>query len=461
MSTTDQLPQDLNAEDAVLGSLLMDRDAILPIAPFLTAAMFSSTANGMIYAAALACVDRRVPTDLINLCAELKRRGQLDLVGGPAALIGLSNSVPTAVHVEFYAQAVQRAWLHRQVISVAGQIGQLGYDTTLEPDALLAQSADLVLKLSEHGIDKGFVSMETLADELWSRIKKNMDSDLKISGLPTGFADLDKHTGGLQKSDLILLAARPAVGKTSLALNIAVNAAQQGMRVAIFSLEMSQDQLMQRMLSTATGIDMHRMRTGRLDEADLTIISTALGEMSSLAIEVDDTAAVSLAHVRAKARRLQAERGLDLIIIDYLQLMTGSFRKDGNKVQEVSEISRGLKVLGRDLDVPILGLSQLSRAVESRTSKVPMLSDLRDSGSLEQDADIVMFLYREELYDPETDKKGVAELHIAKHRNGPTGVIPLRFFKATTRFADLETYRQPEGYGQPADAAPRGFGYDD
>lgn len=448
------LPHDVEAERATLGSILLDRDAIIAIAPFLSPDMFYADKHAMIYRAVLACTDRRVAPDLKSVSSELRRQKQLDLIGGHSYLIDLSNDTPTAVHVEHYARSVHQAWLARKVIAAGGSMAALGADTTLTPDALLTQATDLVLKLAEGGADKGFVGMDMLASEVWTEIETAMAGGVPM-GLPTGFTDFDRLTGGLQKSDLTIVAARPGVGKTSLVLNIAHNVASANeARAAIFSLEMSRKQLMQRMLSTQTGIDMHLLRTGRIKDTDLHLLSEALGKLASLPIFIDDSAGVSLAHVRAKARRLQAEHGLDVIIIDYVQLMTGGPRKDGNRVQEISEISRGLKNLARDLDVPVIALSQLSRAVESRTSHVPLLSDLRDSGSLEQDADNVLFIYREELYDPDTDKKGMAELHIAKHRNGPTGIVPLRFFKSTTHFVNLEAFRQPEGYG------PRGFGFD-
>jgi replicative DNA helicase len=266
-----------------------------------------------------------------------------------------------------------------------------------------------------------------------------------VVGVPTGYTDLDELTGGLQPSDLIILAARPSVGKTSLALSLAYNVAfQSNSTVGVFSLEMSRDQLVQRMLSMHTGIDMQRLRTGNLRGDELNLALEGMGVLSEIPIYIEDTPGLSINEVRSKARRLHAEAGVDLLMIDYLQLMSG--KRSDNRVQEVSEISRGLKALARELNVPVIALSQLSRAVEGRQSHVPMLSDLRESGSIEQDADIVMFIYREELYDKETEKKGIAEIHMAKHRNGPLGVIPLRFEARTTRFQNLERYRAPEGY---------------
>ncbi|MBC8078178.1 MAG: replicative DNA helicase, partial [Chloroflexales bacterium] len=269
----------------------------------------------------------------------------------------------------------------------------------------------------------------------------------EVVGVPTGYKDLDEVTGGLQRSDLIILAARPATGKTSLALCMAYNVALAGNgTVGVFSLEMSREQLVQRILAMHTGVDTQKLRTGNIRDSDLQGVMEAMGQLSSIPLYIEDSAGLSISDVRSKARRLHAEAGLDLLIVDYLQLMQGRGGRGDNRVQEVSEISRGLKALARELNVPLIALSQLSRAVEGRATHVPMLSDLRESGSIEQDADIVMFIYREELYDRETDKKGIAEIHIAKHRNGPTAVIPLRFDAATTRFQNLERFRAPEGY---------------
>lgn len=440
-------PADLDAEKATLGSILLDRDAIIPVAPWLMPEFFYADKHTWIYEAQLACYNQRIPPDLVNVTDELRRRERLDSIGGVSYLIELSNSVPTAVHIEYYGRIVERTALMRGLISAGSKIAHLGYDETEDFNATLDQAEAELHKLSQRQVKDGAVPIGELTDTYFDFINRLGSEGGASIGLRTGFTDLDELTGGLQRSDLLILAARPAVGKTSLALNIAQNAATESQaRVVIFSLEMSRDQLMQRMLSTHTGIDMQSLRLGDIQDTALQTITEALGELSKLHIWVDDTPDISIMEMRSKCRRMQAEHGIDLVIVDYLQLMAGTVRRDGNRVQEVSEISRGLKHLARELNVPVIALSQLSRAVEGRSSHVPMLSDLRESGSLEQDADIVMFIYREELYDPETDKKGVAELHLAKHRNGPTGVVPMRFFKSTTKFANLDTYRRLEGY---------------
>ncbi len=440
------LPSDVNAERATLGSILLDRDAIIPIAPWLFPEYFYLEKHAWVYEAMVACYNRRVPPDIVNVSDELRRRERLEDAGGLAYLIDLSNSVPTAVHVEYYGRIVERTALLRRLIGAGGKIAAIGYDESDDLDAALDKAEAELFAVSQRRANEGFVHIGQVVDTFYDQITQMQERGGEVVGIKTGFNDFDKLTGGLQRSDLLVLAARPATGKTSLALNIAYNVAREGSCVAIFSLEMSRDQLMQRMLATETGVDMQKIRTGQIRDSDLHLLTEALGKLSTLYIYIDDSPGASIMDVRSKCRRLQAEVGVDLVIIDYLQLMQGSSRRDGNRVQEISEISRGLKALAREINVPVIALSQLSRAVESRTSHVPMLSDLRESGSIEQDSDIVMFIYREELYDPETDKKGIAELHLAKHRNGPTGVIPLRFFKSTTRFANLETYRQPEGY---------------
>lgn len=619
------LPADVNAERATLGSILLDRDAVIPIAPWLFAEYFYVDKHGAIFEAQLACYNRRIPPDLFNVTDELRRQERLDSIGGMSYLIELSNSVPTAVHVEYYARIVERTALMRRLIGAGGKIAALGFDETGTLEETLDKAESELFAVSQRRANEGFVHIGQVVDSFFDHISQMQEKGGELVGLKSGFNDFDKLTGGLQKSDLLILAARPAVGKTSLALNIAYHAAlHEEATVAIFSLEMSRDQLMQRILATHTGVDMQKLRTGQIKDSDLQTITEALGVLSAMPIYIDDAPGATAMDVRSKCRRLQAETGIDLIIVDYLQLMQGSSKRDGNRVQEVSEISRGLKGLAREINVPVIALSQLSRAVESRTSHIPMLSDLRESGclaretliylpdkgmyqridtlighknfnvlalniktwkleprpvtnafctgtksvytlttslgrfiratanhkfltidgwkrldeltpgtrialprhlqpalgnaycgtglskqhigreraerlvqfvhfqeihslaqsdvywdtldsvvldgeesvydltvdglhnfvandiivhnSIEQDADIVMFIHREELYDPDTDKKGIAELHIAKHRNGPTGIVPLRFFKSTTRFMNLETYRQPEGY---------------
>lgn len=444
---TEALPTDIESERATLGSIILDRDAIIAVAPWLEESHFWTERHRLIYRAMLACYNRGVPPDLKTIAAELNATKRLDSVGGLSYLLELSNAVPTSVHIEHYARAVERTAGLRRLITAGGKIAALGYGATADLSAALDEAEAELFAVASRKRAEGFTPIEQIVDEWYGRIKAMMENGEPPAGLKSGFDDYDKLTGGLQKSDLIIIAARPAVGKTSLALNIAYHAAlNEGAKVAIFSLEMSKDQLMQRMLATHTGVDMKKLRTGQIRDEDLHTLMDAMGVLSGMSIFIDDAPGVTPMDLRSRCRRLQAEVGVDLVVVDYIQLMTGSHKRDGNRVQEVSEISRGLKILARELNVPVIALSQLSRAVESRTDHIPLLSDLRESGSLEQDADQVVFIYREELYDPDTDKKGIAELHIAKHRNGPTGIVPLRFFKSTTRFASLETYRQPEGY---------------
>jgi replicative DNA helicase len=438
------VPYNLEAEEAVLGSLLLDRDAIIKIASFLKPTDFYRDANGWIYDTILDLYHRREPADTILLAGELDRQGKLEQVGGYAYLFHLINVTPTAVHVEYYAHEVEKASVRRRLITAGGQIAALGYQEAEDLPPVLDKAEQLLFGVTQRTSSQDFTSLRDILESYFDRMELVHEHKGTIVGVPTGFHDLDELTGGLQKSDLIIVAARPAAGKTSFGLSIAHNAASAGKHVGVFSLEMSAEQIVQRLLSIESSVDMQRLRLGYLNDTEWQRLNDAFGRLAEASIYIDDSAALSVMEVRSRARRLQAEVGVDLLMIDYLQLMQG--RRAGgsdNRVQEVSEITRGLKQLARELDCPVIALSQLSRAVESRQSHVPMLSDLRESGSIEQDADIVMFIYREELYNPETERKGIAEIHVAKHRNGPTGVVPLRFFPETTRFSDLEVYRQP------------------
>ncbi|HEY66403.1 MAG TPA: replicative DNA helicase [Caldilineae bacterium] len=441
--TTDRLvPANIEAEEAVLGSILIDPDAIIKIAPSLYPEDFYLEKHRWIYQAALDLHERRQPVDFVTLCDELERRGQLHEVGGPAYITELVNVVPTAIHVEHYAQIVERTATLRRLISAAGQIAQLAYEDTGEIEEIVDRAEEIIFSISERRLRRDLVPIRQVLNEVVQRIDYLASHQGELMGVPTGFRLLDKLLGGFQKSDLIILAARPSVGKTSLALNIAVNAAKRyGQRVAFFSLEMSNEQLVQRLLSVETGIDQQRLRLGQIQEEEWPLLMEAAGVLSNTMLFIDDTPALSALELRTKARRVHAEYGLDLIIVDYLQLMRGDSRAE-NRVQEISYISRSLKGLARELNVPVLALSQLSRAVETRTDKRPMLSDLRESGSIEQDADIVMFIYREDMYDEMTERKNIADIIVAKHRNGPTGVVPLYFRKELTQFLDLELYRE-------------------
>jgi replicative DNA helicase len=439
------LPADIHAERMTLGAILLDREAIITVAPWLPAEFFYLEKHAWIYESMLACYNRRVPPDIPNVADDLRRRERLDLIGGVALLGDLAAEVPTAVHVEYYGRIVERTALLRRLIEAGGKIAAMGYDERDDLETTLDKAEAELFAISQRRAGQDFVHIARVIDAFFEQITTLQDRSGEVVGVPTGYSDFDEITGGLQPSDMIILAARPSVGKTALALSIAYNVAMEANRsVAIFSLEMSREQLVQRLLAMHTGIDTQKLRTGNIRDNELQLVMDAMGRLSDLPIFIEDTSGLSINEVRAKSRRLHAETPIDLLVIDYLQLMQG--RRTDNRVQEVSEISRGIKSLARELNIPVIALSQLSRAVEGRQSRIPMLSDLRESGSIEQDADLVLFIYREELYDKDTDKKGIAEIHLAKHRNGPVGVVPLRYDSNTTRYQNLERYRAPEGY---------------
>jgi replicative DNA helicase len=435
-------PHNLEAEQSVLGSLLIDRDAVIRIASFLRPEDFFRASHAIVYQAILDLYNRREPADFVTVVDELERRERLDGVGGVAYLTELLNAVPTAVHVEYYARIVERTATLRRLIDAGTEIVSIGFDESIDVDDALDRSERAIFKVSQKRTVRDFLAIGEVLEHYFDKLDFIQQHRGDVVGVPTGYSDLDKLTGGLQRSDLIVLAARPSVGKTSLQLGIAHNAAvKHGKTVAIFSLEMSAEQLVQRLLAMETGVDSHRLRLGFIDDSEWDQISRAFGRLAEAKIFIDDSASISAMELRSKARRLLAEHGLDVVIVDYLQLMQG--RSSENRVQEISEISRSLKGLARELNIPVLALSQLSRAVEARSDHRPLLSDLRESGSIEQDADIVMFIYREDVYDRETEKKGIAEIIVSKHRNGPTDTVNLRFFERAARFADLELYRDP------------------
>jgi replicative DNA helicase len=443
VAAVDRLPpHNLEAEQSVIGSLLIDRDAIIRVAAMLKADDFYHGANGVIYQAILDLYNRREPTDFVTLSDELQRRERLDSIGGVAYLSSLLNVVPTAVHVEYYGKIVERTATLRRLIDAGAQIVSIGYRDGIDVEDALDSSERAIFDVSQRRTTRDFQSIADVLERFFDQIDYMQQNRGSLVGVPTGFSDLDKLTGGLQKSDLIIIGARPSIGKTAFALGIAYGAGVlHGKTVGIFSLEMSAEQLVQRLLSTETGVDSHRLRLGQIDDHEWDRISRAFGRLAEAQIFIDDSAGLSVMELRSKCRRLQAERGLDLLVIDYLQLMSG--RRSENRVQEISEISRGLKGIARELNIPVIALSQLSRQIESRSDHHPLLSDLRESGSIEQDADIVMFIYRDEVYDPNSEQKGIAEISIAKHRNGPVGTVNLRFFQKTARFADLDLYREP------------------
>ena len=442
--TQPTLPSNVDAERATLGSVLLNRDALAAIAAWLKPEYFYLERHSQIYAAMLACFNNRVPPDTRTVSEELRRRGHLEQVGGVIYLGELVEGVPTSYHVEFYARTVERTAILRRLINTGAQIAALGYNEQIEIDETIDKAEALLFDIAQKRTSQDFVHISSVVDSYYEQLNYLQEHRGEVMGVQTGYRDFDQITGGLQRSDLIILAARPGTGKTSFAMSLAYNVAMYySNTVAVFSLEMGREQLVQRLIAMETQIDTHRLRLGQVPDNQLKIVFDAMGRLAQAPIYIEDTPGISIMELRSKARRLQSQHGVSLIIIDYLQLMSG--RGKENRVQEVGEISRGLKALARELNVPVIALSQLSRAVEGRQSHVPMLSDLRESGSIEQDADIVMFIYRDELYNKDSDKKGIAEIHIAKHRNGPVGVVNMRFDPSTTRFADL-TYRAPEGY---------------
>lgn len=436
-------PHNTEAEESVLGSLMIDPEGIETVASFLPFGDFYHPRNRDIYAAMMRLFDRRQPTDFVMVCDELDRSDQLDAVGGAAYVSRLLTVVPTSIHLEHYARVVQRTAVMRRLIAAAGRIAAIGYEDEPDVRTALERAEQELFRVTQLRVGRDFMHIREVLAEYLEQIQFAAgDQAASKAGVPTGFIDLDRLLGGFQRSDLIVLAARPSLGKTALALNIARNCGVRfNQTTAIFSVEMSRWQIAQRFLSTESGVDSARIREGRLSETDLRRLGEGLDVLSAAPIYIDDTPSLGIGELRAKARRLHSEHPLDLIVVDYLQLVGGSGPE--NRVQEISEISRSLKALARELNVPVLALSQLSRAVESRSPHIPMLSDLRDSGSIEQDSDVVIFIYREDVYDRESERKGITDLYIAKHRNGPTGMISLLFMERSTKFVDLE--KQPGG----------------
>lgn len=437
-------PQNPEAEEAVLGSLLMDPEAVAKVTPFLKTEDFYRERNGAIYSAMLSISNRtdpREPVDFLTVSDELKRQGRYEEVGGLAYLSYLIGVVPTAAHVEHYARIVERTAIKRRLISAAGKIAAVAYDDALDLDTTLEKAEQLLFNVSQRRVTRDFEPLGVILGDYLEQMQATGAEGKHKAAIPSGFIELDKLTGGLQRSDLLILAARPSMGKSSWALNIVQNAAlRHHVTCAVFSLEMSKQQLAHRLLCSESGVDATKLRLGMISDAEQRKLHHAFELLSEAPIYIDDTPSINLTELRSKARRLHLEVGIDLVVVDYLQLITTG-RSSDNRVQEISEISRSLKALARELNAPMIALSQLSRAVEARTPHIPMLSDLRESGSIEQDADIVLFIYREDMYNKDTDKKGIADIYLAKHRNGPTGQFPLLFLEKSTRFVDLEAYR--------------------
>lgn len=439
-------PQNIEAEQSLLGSLLIDKDAIIRVADLVRAEDFYKESHKTIYEAMLELFSKHEPIDLLSLTSRLEEHGKLEEIGGRSYLMTLTNTVPTASHVVHYANIVQKKATLRRLLTAAAEISSLSYDEEDEIENILDKAESKLFAVSQKYLKQIFIPIKDVLSEAFERIDELHREKNKLRGLPTGFGDLDNILAGLQKSDLIILAARPSVGKTSLALDIARNAAVRSkIPVGIFSLEMSKEQLVDRLLCAEAGVDLWKMRTGRLsdreEDNDFVRIGHAMGVLSEVPIYIDDSATSNVMEIRTKARRLQAEKGLGLLIVDYLQLMESRTIIE-NRVQEIAEITRSLKGIARELNIPVLALSQLSRAVEARSPAIPKLSDLRESGSIEQDADVVLFIYRKimdrGIREVTPEEKNIAEIHIAKHRNGPTGLVQLYFDENRVCFKNLE-----------------------
>lgn len=436
-------PQNLDAEASLLGAVLIDEDVLTRISDSVTADDFYEKRHKAIFSAMIKLYEMHKPVDMLTLSDQLKKREELEEVGGIDYLTELTNMVPTAANAEHYAEIIVQAAMRRRLIKAAGEIAEYGYEEDQMVGELLEKAEAEIFAVSDKSLRNDLVSLEQILGESFDRLDELHKNKGKIRGVPTGWRDLDGMTAGLQRSDLIILAARPAMGKTTLVTNLAYNVATKAKQaVLFFSLEMSKEQLVDRMLADAAGVDSWNIRTGNLSDEDFEKISTAMGEMAEAPIFIDDTPGVSVLEMRTKARRQSHTNPLGLIIIDYLQLMQGSGKHGDNRVQEVSEISRGLKLIARELNVPVIALSQLSRSVENRSPQIPQLADLRESGSIEQDADIVMFIYREAYYQPETERQNITDLIIAKHRNGPVGKVELYFHPERLKFLTLDKYHE-------------------
>ena len=445
-------PQNIEAEQSVLGAMLIEKEAIPKVMEILRDTDFYREAHRVIFNAMLELYNKNEAVDMITVTEILKRDSKLEDVGGIAYITSLANAVPTAANVTYHASIIEEKSILRQLVSVSTQIASMGYEASDDVKNIIDSAESKILEISNRKKTADFTPINEIVLDSFKNIESLMANKDGITGLPTGFKDLDNLTSGLHGSDFIILAARPSMGKTAFALNVVQNVAIRAGKnmgsgpktVAFFSLEMSKEQLVQRMLCAEAEIDSQRLRIGELQDKDWSKLIDTADVLSGVNIYIDDTAGITAMDMRSRARRLKAEHGLDLIVVDYLQLMQGSGKKNnsGDRQQEVSEISRSLKALARELDVPVIALSQLSRSVEARQIKRPMLSDLRESGSLEQDADIVAFLYREDYYNPETENKNITELIIAKHRNGPVDTVNLFFHKQYTKFEGLSKRKE-------------------
>ncbi|MCS7463089.1 replicative DNA helicase [Paenibacillus doosanensis] len=438
-------PQNLEAEQAVLGAILLDSDSLVTAMERITSEDFYRTSHQRIFESMIELAEENEPIDLVTLTAKLQNKQQLEEIGGIKYLSELANAVPTAANIDYYSQIVEEKSMLRRLIRAATNIVTDGYASSDDVGDLLSDAEKRILEISQRRSSTGFVYIRDVLMEVFDKVEFLYNNKGGTTGIKSGFHDLDKMTSGFQRSDLIIVAARPSVGKTAFALNIAQNVGvREKETVAIFSLEMGAAQLVNRMICAEANVDAGRMRTGFLEPDDWEKLTMAIGALSEANIYIDDSPSVTVADIRAKCRRLKQEKGLGMILIDYLQLIHGRGKGD-NRQQEVSEISRTLKQIARELDVPVIALSQLSRGVEQRQDKRPMMSDLRESGSIEQDADIVAFLYRDDYYDKESEKKNIIEIIIAKQRNGPVGTVELAFLKNFNKFVSLDRSHQDAG----------------
>lgn len=432
-------PHDIEAEQAVIGSMLTDNDAVVASAEKLKDNDFYREDNRAIFTAMMNLYSRAEPIDLITVKAELESMGKFEQVGGYEYLSQLPEKVPTTANAAKYIKIVEEKSILRNLIKTANEIIELGYDPTEELEDIMEGAEKRIFNIMQDKNQKGYAAIKDVLVESFTQLEELYNRKQHITGVPSGFADLDYRTAGFHGSELILIAARPAMGKSAFALNIATNAAVRAKTpVAIFSLEMSKEQMVNRILCSEAMVDSNKVRTGKLEEDDWGKLAETIGPLSEAEIYIDDTPGISITEIRAKCRKLKLEKQIGMVVIDYLQLIQGTNKRNGSREQEISEISRSLKILAKELEVPVIALSQLSRAVEQRPDHRPMLSDLRESGAIEQDADIVMFLYRDDYYNEDSDKKNIAEVIIAKHRGGSTGTVDLGWFGTYTKFVNLE-----------------------
>ena len=429
-------PHSVEAEQSVLGSILLDKEAMISVSETLVPEDFYKEAHKVIYESMLKLYNSQSEIDLITLTDELRDQGYLDDIGGIAYITSLSTVVPTTSNIKYYVNIVKEKSISRQLISAANDIINLGYDGSAKVEYVLENAEKKIFDISQERATNDFQPINQVISEALSMLEKLYEEKNDVTGLTTGFRDLNKKINGLQRSDLLLIAARPAMGKTAFALNLVQNAALKGdASVAVFSLEMSKEQLVQRMIASQSTVELEKIKTGTLADNDWPRITDGIAILSGAKIHIDDTPGIKISELRSKCRKLKIEKGLDLVLIDYLQLMEGEGQNESRQ-QEIAKISRSLKILAKELDCPVVALSQLSRAPEQRADHRPMLSDLRESGSIEQDADIVMFLYRDEYYNPDTEKKNIGEVIVAKNRHGETGTVELVWFGGIQKFAD-------------------------